>query len=106
MRFPSVYRSLKDPAFWAKAEFNRFVLSALLITAQSCIGGVAIGYLFKYGFGGDLLLLWIISATTSAANAAVIAQPPMKWIFGTSAIAVLAAICVSIYSVIAGVSGI
>jgi len=106
MNILTAYKNLKDPSFWEEVEFNRFGISAMLITVQSCVGGAAIGFMFKYGFGGNLLMLWIISATTMAANAAVIAQPPMKWVVGFSIIAMLMATLISIYVVLAGTAGI
>lgn len=57
-------------------EKNRFGVMALMLTAQSCIGGVAAMFIMQNGM--NVVELCIISMLTMGANAVMIAQANAK----------------------------
>lgn len=85
-----------------RLEFNRFGLSTALITIQSCVGSIAVGFLFRYGFGADSFLIFCVAATTMAANVTIISVSPMKWILKSAALSLIVSMVVIGYAVING----
>lgn len=57
-------------------EKSRFGLMALMLTAQSCIGGVAAMFIMQNGM--NVVELCIVSMATMGANAVMIAQADAK----------------------------
>lgn len=66
--------------YWEMVEHNRFGLLPILITAQSCLGSVAVCYISDLAETPQLILLSLVAAVTMGANGAAIAQASMKWV--------------------------
>ena len=76
-----VLKFTNNKEYWERVEQNRFGLLPILITAQSCLGSVAVCYIC--GLEDTPLqttLLLLVAAVTMGANGVAIAQAPMKWV--------------------------
>lgn len=62
-----------------KFDHSRFAVMAILMTAQSCMGGIAAMYSLQQN---SYVLLTLISFATMASNAVFIAQSTAKWCLG------------------------
>lgn len=84
-------------SFYQKAEQSRLGYLAIIVTAQSLIGFVAICYISELPGEFETVLLSSVAATTMAANALLIAQAPMKYVLQGTVISVVTSIvCTSI----------
>lgn len=63
----------------AKFDQSRFAVMAILMTSQSCLGGIAAMYALQQN---SYVSLSIISFATMAANSVFIAQSTAKWCLG------------------------
>lgn len=71
----------------AKFENARFGWMTIYITAQSCLGAIAVMYVLQNN--ANDILLSISAAITMASNALFIAQAPGKWCLITFYLSVL-----------------
>jgi len=83
------FRNNKE--YWESVEQKRFGLLPILLTAQSCLGSVAVCYISQLEEDSlQTLLLILVAAVTMGANGVAIAQAPMKWVvFGALLCAVI-----------------
>lgn len=76
-----VLKFTNNEEYWEGVEQKRFGLLPVLLTAQSCLGSVAVCYIC--GLEETPLqttLLILVAAVTMGANGIAIAQAPMKWV--------------------------
>lgn len=71
-------KRIKSEKFWDEIERKRFGIMPLSITAQSCMGSIAVGLLLELGNDSALVPLMLVSGVTMGANAVTIAQTSMK----------------------------
>ena len=71
-------QKLKSQSFWDEMEEKRFGVLPLSITAQSCIGSVAVGFLLQLEKDQMLIPLIVVACVNMTANAITIAQTSMR----------------------------
>lgn len=68
-------------AFFEKQEFNRYGIMAMTLTAGSCLGSVAVLFIFKND--GAMWQIAVCAAVSMLANTAAIGMTPMKTVLWT-----------------------
>lgn len=74
-------------AFFEKQEFNRYGIMAMTLTAGSCLGSVAVLFIFKNG--GPTWQIAICAGVSMMANAAAIGLTSMKTVLWTFIVSVV-----------------
>lgn len=69
-----------DIHFWEEMEFYRFSIMMFTITFGTALASVAIFYLFELQNSSYFVPVAIVSLFAMGANAAAIAQSPLKWV--------------------------
>lgn len=74
--------------FLAEATFNYYFLISFVITAGSCLGGIAAMHILQND--APIWQLCVNIYLTMATNVACIGQAPVKWVLGIFGLAVVA----------------
>ncbi|MBL6662474.1 MAG: hypothetical protein ISP71_00075 [Flavobacteriales bacterium] len=69
-----------DNHFWERMEFYRFSIMMFTITFGTALASVALYYLFELQNSAYFIPVAIVSFFAMGANAAAIAQSPLKWV--------------------------
>ncbi|HWY37423.1 MAG TPA: hypothetical protein VNY73_02620 [Bacteroidia bacterium] len=84
--------------FLKEAEFNYFFLISFVITAGSCLGGIAAMYILQAN--APIWQLCVNIYLTMACNVACIGQVSAKWVINLFGLAVLANIALLLVNVL------
>lgn len=76
----NIFKKYMDSDFWDGLEFYRFSIMMFTITFSTCIGSVAVYFLFEQKQSSYFFPLSLVVMLSMASNAAAIAQSPMKWV--------------------------
>ena len=95
-------KKLQSEEYWEEIEFQRYGIMPISITAQSCLGSIAVGYLLAMQNMDHLVFVSIVAMVTMCANAIVIAQQPMKLVLGSFVISMLVSFILLLMALIVG----
>lgn len=76
----SLIEKYNDSQFWEEMEFYRFSIMMFTITFGTALASIAIYYLFELNQSSYFIPVAIVSFFAMGANAAAIAQSPLKWV--------------------------
>jgi uncharacterized membrane protein len=79
-------------------EESRFAAMTILLTAQSCIGSIAVLFALEHNM---IIQLCLTAAVTMGANSLFIAQGPAKWCLGAFYISIVVNLLIIIINVAA-----
>lgn len=94
----NILTGLSRTEFWESMEFHRYGVMAFTITGQSCMASVAVCYIMQMSSESNLVPLIIVAFLTMGANAACIAQGPVKLIVRLFVGSMIVSILLTIYA--------
>lgn len=95
-----IFKRNFDNKFWKELEFYRFSIMMFTITFSTCIGSIAVYYLFEQKPSIYFVPLSVVVLLSMASNAAAIAQTPIKWVIGMFLIASLTSFSLIIFALL------
>ena len=95
-----IFNKKFDAKFWEELEFYRFSIMMFTITFSTCIGSIAVYYLFEQKQSSYFVPLSVVVLLSMASNAAAIAQTPIKWVIRMFLIASLTSIAFILFALL------
>ncbi len=94
----SLLKNYNNAQYWKEMEFYRFSIMMFTITFGTCIASIAVFYLFELKNINYFIPVSIVALLAMGANAAAIAQSPLKWVISIFLSSVLVSIFFIFYS--------
>ena len=94
----TIFKKYMDSDFWDELEFYRFSIMMFTLTFSTCIGSVAVCYLFEQKQSSYFIPLTLVVILCMASNVAAISQSPIKWVVSSFLLASISSVFFIFYS--------